>query len=251
MKNLVVLLVLFSGFLGCTSEGEPDRPDKPNVLLIIADDLGYHDLSVLGSEYYETPHLDRLAERSMIFTHGYASSRVCSPSRASLMSGKDPARHGITDWIGARTGEDWREQGRHTKLLPPDYVNHLPHEYVILPEAMKEEGYKTFFAGKWHLGGEGSYPEDHGFDINRGGYEAGGPYTGGYFSPFNNPKMEDYPEEKGLSLSEKLAKETSTFIRQHKETPFFAVLSFYAVHAPFKPPGKIGRNTGIKPKRWA
>lgn len=170
----------------------------------------------------------------MVFTHGYAANRVCSPSRASIMSGRSPARHGITDWIGAKTGTDWREQGRHSKLLPPDYVDHLPHEYEVLPEAMKSEGYQTFFAGKWHLGGEGSYPEDHGFDINQGGFEAGGPYTGGYFSPFNNPKMEDHPEEVGMSLPEKLAKETSRFIEQNKDTPFFAFLSFYAVHAPIQ-----------------
>src|SRR5699024_11348100 len=94
-----------------------------------------------------------------------------------------------------------------------------------------EAGYKTFFAGKWHLGDEGSYPEDHGFDINKGGYEAGGPYSGGYFSPFNNPKMEDYPDERGMSLPEKLAKETSSFIRQIKTLPFLFICPF----KPFSP----------------
>src|SRR5690606_18932752 len=101
---------------------------------------------------------------------------------------------------GARAGEDWRKAGRFNQLLPPDYQRNLPHEYTVLPEAMKEAGYKTFFAGKWHLGAEGSHPEDHGFDINQGGYHAGGPYAGGYFSPFNNPKMTDHEEEKGMSL---------------------------------------------------
>lgn len=236
LKNLlrfplfIVPLMLFS----CTSEETNKAPKKPNVLFIIADDFGYHDLSSRGSEFYETSNLDRLASRSMIFTNGYSANRVCSPSRASIMSGKSPARHGITDWVGAKTGEKWRKQGRHSKLLPPDYVDHLPHEYHVLPEVMKEEGYKTFFAGKWHLGSEGSYPEDHGFDINKGGFEAGGPYTGGYFSPFNNPKMEDYPEEVGMSLPEKLAKETNAFIEQNKDTSFFAYLSFYAVHAPIQ-----------------
>lgn len=230
-KVLIYLIVAFS----CVSCQEKETSvDQPNVLFIIADDYGYHDLSSMGSDYYETPNLDRLAGESMIFKNGYTAHRVCSPARASIMSGKFPARHGITDWIGARTGEDWREQGRHSKLLPPDYVDHLPHDYQVLPEAMKENGYKTFFAGKWHLGDEGSYPEDHGFDINQGGFEAGGPYTGGYFSPFNNPKMDDHPEEKGMSLPEKLAKETSSFIEQHKDTAFFAYLSFYAVHAPIQ-----------------
>lgn len=234
-QSLIKLAAVLVLFISCTNgQEQPEAPEKPNVLFIIADDYGYHDLSSRGSDYYETPHLDRLAGQSMVFTNGYTAGRVCSPARASIMSGKSPARHGITDWIGAKTGTDWREQGRHSKLLPPDYVDHLPHEYEILPEAMKAEGYQTFFAGKWHLGGEGSYPEDHGFDINQGGFEAGGPYTGGYFSPFDNPKMKDHPEEKGMSLPEKLAKETSRFIKQHKDTSFFAFLSFYAVHAPIQ-----------------
>lgn len=237
MKKITVFLVCIFGILGisCTGEPlEPTAPEKPNVLFIIADDYGAYDMSASGSEFYQTPNLDSLASESMIFTNGYAASRVCSPSRASIMSGKSPARHGITDWIGAPAGEEWRKRERHTKLLPPDYQRSLPHDYIVLPEALKEEGYFTFFAGKWHLGSEGSYPEDHGFDINQGGFESGGPYTGGYFSPFNNPKMEDYPNEAGMSLAEKLAKETSDFIEDNSNRPFFAFLSFYAVHAPIQ-----------------
>ncbi|MFH5833647.1 sulfatase-like hydrolase/transferase, partial [Halalkalibaculum sp. DA384] len=226
-SSSICLIIILACLVGaCTPLEEQPAPEHPNVLFIIADDYGYHDMSSMGSEFYDTPYLDRLAAHSMVFTQGYTAGRVCSPARASIMSGKTPARHGITDWIGARTGTDWREQGRHSKLLPPDYVDHLPHEYQVLPEAMRQEGYTTFFAGKWHLGGEGSYPEDHGFDFNQGGFEAGGPYTGGYFSPFNNPKMEDHPAEKGMSLPEKLAKETSRFIREHRDRPFFAFLSF-------------------------
>lgn len=221
-------------FANCSGTDQTGKPDHPNILFIIADDFGAHDMSRLGSEFYETPNLDSLASQSMIFTNGYAAARVCSPSRASIMSGKYSTRHGITDYIGAPVGEEWRERGRHTRLLPPDYRRSLPHEYVILPEALKQEGYTTFFAGKWHLGGVGSYPEDHGFDENQGGFESGGPYTGGYFSPFNNPKMKDYPDEKGISLSEKLARETIGFIEENREQPFFAFLSFYAVHAPIQ-----------------
>jgi len=91
------------------------------------------------------------------------------------MTGQFPARHGITDWIGARTGKEWREVGRHSKLLPPDYKHELSSESITLAEAMKEAGYKTFFAGKWHIGSEGSWPEDHGFDINIGGGGRGSP----------------------------------------------------------------------------
>lgn len=204
---------------------------KPNVLFIVADDLGYHDLSCMGSDYYETPHVDKIAAEGMMFTNGYATCQVCSPSRASLISGKFPARTGITDWIGAKTGEAWREAGRFTKLLPPKNRDHLPHEYFTLPEAMKAAGYKTFFAGKWHLGGEGSLPEDHGFDINKGGWDKGSP-MGGYYAPWENPYLESGPN--GESLTMRLANETASFIRDHKDEPFFAFLSFYAVHGPIQ-----------------
>ncbi len=231
MKSItfLILLLLPVVMTGCSS-----KPEKPNILFIVVDDLGYKDLSCMGSEYYETPNVDRIAAHSMIFTNGYATCAVCSPSRASLLSGKFTARHGITDWIGAKSGESWRKAKRYTKMLPPDYLHHLPKEYVILPEALKEHGYRTFFAGKWHLGGQGFYPEDNGFDVNIGGYEVGSPPHGRYFSPFRDPKMTDRPEEKGMPLSMKLAKETVKFIEQNKDTAFLAYLAFYAVHGPIQ-----------------
>ena len=206
-------------------------PQKPNILFILADDLGYHDLSCTGSTYYETPHIDRIAAEGMMFTEGYAACQVCSPSRASIMSGKFPARHGITDWIGARTGEEWRKQNRFNKLLPPEYIHNLPHEYTTLPEALKEAGYKTFFAGKWHLGSEGSWPENHGFDINKGGWNTGSP-AGGFYAPWENPRLESGPD--GESLTMRLARETAEFMKTNRDTSFFAFLSFYAVHAPLE-----------------
>lgn len=232
-NTLTVITVLL--VISCRQERDPPIVlQKPNVVFILADDLGYHDLSCMGSSFYDTPNIDRIAAEGMVFTNGYATCQVCSPSRASLMSGKFPARHGITDWIGAKTGEAWRDAGRYNKLLPPENKDQLDLTYTTLPEAMKAAGYRTFFAGKWHLGGEGSYPEDHGFDINQGGFEQGGPYTGGYYSPFNNPKMEDHEDEIGMSLSMKLANETAKFITENKDTAFFAFLSFYAVHAPIQ-----------------
>ncbi len=222
------LLLFFSLLLllSCSRQPEP-----PNIVFILTDDLGWADLGFSGSSYYDTPHLNRLASQSMAFTRGYAASRVCSPSRASIMTGQFTARHGITDWIGAHTGTDWRKLGRHDKLLPAEYRHALSHEATTLPEALKKEGYKTFFAGKWHLGSEGSYPEDHGFDINVGGLEKGSP-PGGFFAPFNNPKLED--REPGENLTMRLARETAEFIKSHKDSTFFAFLSFYAVHAPLQ-----------------
>lgn len=206
-------------------------PQKPNILFVLVDDLGLKDLSFTGSTFYETPNIDKLASNSFEFTQGYASSRVCSPSRASIMTGKFTARHGITDWIGAKTDTNWRKLNREDKLLPANYVHSLPKEDITLAEAMKANGYKTFFAGKWHLGDEGSYPEDHGFEINKGGWDKGSP-AGGYFSPFKNPKLKDTHD--GENLSMRLAKETADFIKQNKDQPFFAFLSFYAVHGPIQ-----------------
>src|SRR5690606_27121031 len=222
-------IICFLTLNACQTKKE--EPQKPNILFILADDFGYHDLSVMGSNYYETPNIDRIASEGMIFTDGYANCQVCSPSRASIMSGKFTARHGITDWIGAATGEEWRKQGRHNKLLPPEYAHNLPHEYVTLPEALKEAGYKTFFAGKWHLGSEGSWPEDHGFDINKGGWDKGSP-MGGFYAPWENPRLENGPD--GESLTMRLAQETANFLKEHQDTSFFAFLSFYAVHAPLQ-----------------
>ncbi len=217
--------------VGCSQKKE----SRPNVLFILADDLGYHDLSVMGSNFYETPNIDRIATEGMMFTNGYAACQVSSPSRASIMTGKFPARHGITEWIGAASGEQWRKHKRYNKLLPADYTHELSSDYFTLPEAMREAGYKTFFAGKWHIGGEGSWPTDHGFDINIGGWDAGSP-IGGYFDPYKNPNLEN--RQPGENLSMRLARETVQFLNENnpQETgqPIFAFLSFYAVHGPIQ-----------------
>ncbi|MRH99551.1 sulfatase-like hydrolase/transferase [Kriegella sp. EG-1] len=215
----------------CQEKAVTPEKSKPNVLFILVDDLGLHDLSYTGSTYYETPNVDRIAEEGVVFTQGYAGSRVCSPSRATIMTGKFTARHKVTDWIGAKSGEAWREHNRYDKMLPASYTHELPKADISLAEAMKAGGYKTFFAGKWHLGDKGSYPEDHGFDINVGGWEKGSP-IGGYFSPWINPNLENSKE--GENLSMRLAKETASFIEKNKDTTFFAMLSFYAVHGPIQ-----------------
>ncbi|MBM1107215.1 sulfatase [Aurantibacter crassamenti] len=225
---LLSLLVLV---ISCQEKATTPEKKKPNVLFILVDDLGLHDLSYTGSTFYETPNVDRIAKEGVVFTQGYAGSRVCSPSRATIMTGKFTARHKITDWIGAKYGEAWREHKRHDKMLPASYVHTLPQADITIAEAMKAGGYKTFFAGKWHLGDESSYPENHGFDINIGGWDKGSP-IGGYFSPWENPKLKN--EMDGENLSMRLAKETASFIEKNKDTTFFAMLSFYAVHGPIQ-----------------
>ena len=225
-NGLMITLCIVPNLFGCKA---PDK--KPNVLFILVDDLGYGDLSITGSEFYETPNVDAIGRQGMVFTSGYAGSRVCSPSRATLMTGKFTARHGVTDWIGAKIGNDWRSHNRHDKLLPAAYEPNLAAQEITLAETLKNHGYKTFYAGKWHLGSLGSYPEDHGFDINKGGWEKGSP-IGGYYSPWENPKLENRLEGENLSL--RLASETAEFIKQYKDSTFFAVLSFYAVHGPIQ-----------------
>lgn len=231
VNRLLILNCLVFAF-SCSEKIEREVKEvKPNVLFILVDDLGLKDLSVTGSSFYETPNVDSIAKDGMEFTQGYAASRVCSPSRASIMTGKFTARHGITDWIGAKTGTAWREHGRHDQLLPAEYVHALPKKDIAIAEAFKVNGYKTFFSGKWHLGDKGNYPEDHGFDINVAGWDKGSP-MGGYFSPWKNPKL---PIKKdGENLSMRLAQETADFIAQNKDVPFFAFLSFYAVHGPIQ-----------------
>lgn len=235
MKLKISVFLMWLSPLFLSVSNNENETVRPNVLFIIADDLGFHDLSCNGSAYYETPHIDRLAQGAMTFQSGYASAPVCSPARASILTGQFAPRHGITEWIGARSGESWRKQGRHTPLLPPDYLKELPSDNYSWAEAMRDAGYITFFSGKWHLGSEGSWPEDHGFDINVGGWDSGSPVSG-YFDPYDNPNLKN--RDPGENLSMRLADETVDFLNDHnpKETgqPVFAFLSFYAVHGPIQ-----------------
>jgi arylsulfatase A-like enzyme len=224
----VVFATLALNFFVPKSSIAWENEDRPNIVFFLADDLGWRDLSNEDSTFYESPNIDRIANEGMKFTRGYATCQVCSPSRASLMTGKYPARLNITDWIGAAEGEQWK---RNTKLLPATYEHKLPHGDITLAEAFREAGYRTFFAGKWHLGGEGSLPTDHGFEFNVGGHHRGSP-PGGYFSPYDNPQMKSGP--KGELLPLRLGRETVKFIEDHKDEPFFAYLSFYSVHGPIQ-----------------
>jgi arylsulfatase A-like enzyme len=203
--------------------------ERPNVVFFLVDDLGQRDLGCYGSQFYETPNLDRMAREGAKFNHAYAACPVCSPTRASLMTGQWPQRVGITDYIGApTTPSQWK---RNTRSLPAPYADRLPLQSPTLAKAMKNAGYATFFAGKWHLGPEGFWPENQGFDINRGGIDKGGPYGGNkYFSPYGNPRLSDGPE--GEHLPDRLAHETNLFMEANRDRPFFAYFSFYSVHTP-------------------
>ncbi len=217
MKNFFLLFIFFSS---CSNQ-----TTQPNLLFIIVDDLGWKDVSYNDSDFYETFNIDRLSQNSMLFYNAYSASPVCSPTRASIMTGKHPAVVNITDWIPGLDPND-------RILLGPKDRNELPLHEITIAELLKKDGYKTFYSGKWHLGSEGHYPEDQGFDINKGGFEKGSP-IGGYYSPYKNPKLSDGPE--GEYLSDRLTQETIDFIEDiHDSGPFAAFLSFYNVHTPIQ-----------------
>ena len=231
--NCLVTAIFCSAFLQpvfAADNSTTNAKPKPNILFILVDDYGIKDVGAEGSTFYATPNIDSFAQSGMRFTQGYAACCVCSPSRASILLGQYSTRHGITDWIGEEAGKDFAQK-RHTKLLASDYVHQLPADETTLATALKDAGYKTFFAGKWHLGDKGAWPEDRGFDINKGGWEAGSP-TGGYYAPWINPNLPSGP--RGQSLTQRLADETISFIEQNTNKPFLAYLAFYAVHGPIE-----------------
>ncbi len=207
---------------------------QPNFVVFLADDLGWKDLRCYGSSFYETRHLDALATESVLFTNGYAACPVCSPTRVSIQTGKNPARLRTTEWFGGPQPDDvlrnpLAERFRHRPLLPASYLEQLPLEEETIAEALRTLGYRTFFAGKWHLGSVEHYPENQGYDFNLGGHEKGSP-PGGYFSPYRNPKLADGPT--GEHLPDRLATESVRFLQDYKESPFLLFLSFYSVHNP-------------------
>lgn len=205
------------------------RKKKPNFVFILIDDMGWKDASCYGSQFYETPNIDKLASEGMKFTNAYAAAPVCSPTRASILTGKYPARLKITNWIGG---------SQKGKLKPAAYLPFLPREEITIAEALKQAGYATGFFGKWHLGYKPFYPEYQGFDINVGGHEAGHPAS--YFYPYKNPEAPYYNVpglengQPGEYLTDRLTDEAIKFLNQHKTEPFFLYLSHYAVHTPIQ-----------------
>ncbi|MDP2895661.1 MAG: sulfatase [bacterium] len=207
--------------------GAPSPAHPPNIILILIDDLGWRDVGCFGSTLYETPNIDRLAAEGMRFTDAYAACPVCSPTRASIMTGKYPARIPLTNFIaGRRTREG-------SPILPADYLLYMPNEEVTIAEVLKSAGYATCHVGKWHMGGEKPYlPESQGFDVNIAGTGSGMPRS--FFWPRwkGNPPIEGNFD--GEYLSDRLSQEACGFIETHKDEPFFLYLSHYAVHIPIE-----------------
>lgn len=203
----------------------------PNILFVLIDDLGWMDLACQGNQLVETPNIDRLASHGMRFTNAYAAAPVCSPTRAAIMTGKAPARLRITNHIPDRP----QFTPPNAKLDPAEMFDRLSLEETTIAERLQAAGYATGFFGKWHLAGRGDsnfYPEHQGFDLNVGGCAFGGPPT--FFDPYRIPTIKDRRE--GEYLPDRLADETITFIRRHREKPFAAFLWNYTVHWPMEAP---------------
>jgi arylsulfatase A len=235
---------------GCTEAARTNSAlaaaTKPNVIIILVDDLGWADVGCYGSRYYETPNIDRLASQGMRFTQGYAACAVCSPTRASIMTGRYPARLGVTDWIRSRfqgtaipadkKNPNGYTGGKDKKLLCPENALWMELEEVTIAEALKPAGYTTCHIGKWHLGPDDWYPDKQGFDYNIGGCDYGQPPS--YFDPYYRKGQEGIPtlapRKEGEYLTDREADEAEAFIKKHAAGPFFLYMAHYAVHTPIQ-----------------
>jgi arylsulfatase A-like enzyme len=251
MKPTLTLLtaLLLAPLAALHAAGAP----KPNVIVILADDLGWADLSCYGSTFHESPNLDKLAAQGMRFTQAYSSSPYCSPSRAAIMTGGHPARLKITDYIPSN--------GKSGKLLPAEMKMELPLEEVTIAELLRDAGYATWHVGKWHLGERGFLPEDQGFELNIAGNHSGAPTS--FFWPYGHDNPEAAKRyhgspvpglveggQKGEHLCDRLTSEAMKLIEKRKpEQPFFLYLPFYDVHTPIMAKANLIEKYGAKARR--
>ncbi|MCR9202626.1 MAG: sulfatase [Planctomycetaceae bacterium] len=223
-----------------------------NFVVILVDDLGWMDVSCQGSDYYRTPHVDRLAAEGIRFTNAYAACAVCSPTRAAVQTGRYPGRVGVTDWIRAlfqRGGQGTPDRnpteyvgGKNRKVLCPPNPFWMEHEELTIAEALGAVGYRSAYIGKWHLGDEAWYPPGQGYTVNKGGCDYGQPPS--YFDPFNQPKhrhpmiragIPGLPgRQPGQYLTHREAEEAVELIEKWQNEPFFLQVGHYAVHTPIQ-----------------
>ena len=215
--NRTIVIALFLAIVNFSFSATASPAAKPNVVLIVADDLGYMDIGINNPQsFYETTRIDGLARSGVRFTNGYAACPVCSPTRASIMTGKYPPRTGITDWIGGT---------RAGKLLPAPNRESLSLDEVTIAKRLRNSGYATFFAGKWHLGTGDFSPNGHGFGPDLVG-------SGQFYYPPSKlpaPDADDDPK-----TTDRIADAAIEFMERHREEPFFAYLPFLAVHTPIR-----------------
>jgi arylsulfatase A-like enzyme len=252
LKNIFFLFGVALCVLSNQTVLKAQSVKKPNILIILADDLGWADLSCYGSTFYETPVLDQLAANGIRFTQNYTTSPVCSPTRASILTGKYPTKTGVTDWIKGR-----QENGKakpYEKFIAQPTAYELALQENTIAEYALTNGYKTMHCGKWHLGEtETFWPEQQGFQINKGGWSSGGPKkvindtTGGFFTPYENPRLADGPV--GEYLTDRLTNEALAFIDEQRQQPFLLYFSMYAVHNPMQAPTALVKKYQNKQKQ--
>ncbi len=231
-------LLIFLSFLGLGSSAHGES-SQPNIIFLMADDLGWADLGCFGSKYYQTPHLDRLAKEGMRFTSAYSNGPNCAPTRACLMSGLYSPRHGV---YTVNTGARGKEKDR--KLIPVENKQVLDPKFFTLAEALHKAGYDTAHFGKWHLGqAPKAGPDQQGFNLNVAGNKAGHPRS--YFSPYRNSNLKDGP--KGEYLTDRLTDEALKFLSKKREQPFFLYFPFYTVHTPIQGKKEIIKKYKDKP----
>jgi arylsulfatase A-like enzyme len=233
--------------VGAAAEPVPAQQarQRPNFVFFLIDDMGWRDTGCYGSTFYETPNIDRLARQGMRFTDAYAACPVCSPTRASIMTGKYPARLRLTDWIPGEGNAPGH------LLRVPEWRQYLPLEEITLARALKAAGYVSASIGKWHLGGPAYFPEHHGFDVNVGGSNIGQPAS--YFWPYQG-KGNNVPGLKpggraGEYLTDRLTDEAERFIQQNHDRPFFLYFPHYAVHMPLQAKPVVLAKYKAKPPR--
>jgi len=220
--------VVSASLPGCTQFTNRSPGEKPNFVFVLIDDLGWSDLGCMGSKYYETPNIDKLADQGVVFTNAYTNGPNCAPTRACIMSGQYTPRHGVYT-----VGDSERGRAHLRKLVPTRNKTDLAPQVVTIAEALKPAGYVCGHFGKWHLGKDPQFgPVSQGFDVNIGGDKRGSPSRAGYFAPYKNRNLPDGPE--GEYLTDRLTDEALKFIEANKGKPFFLYLPHYAVHTPIQ-----------------
>lgn len=210
-----------------------EAPARPNIVVILADDLGYTDLACYGSGYYETPHVDRLAAEGVRLTSGYTCGPNCQPTRAALLSGQYGPRTGVYT-VGGIDRFDWRSR----PLRPVDNVTKLPLDKITIAQTLKKAGYATGMFGKWHLGNDGDHhPSKRGFD------EA--VVSEGKHFDFNTNPPTDVPD--GAYLADFLTEKAEDFIRRHRAESFFLYLPHFGVHSPYQAKPELTERFQDKP----
>ncbi len=232
--GICLITICIIGLSACTSP----KNEKPNFLIILIDDLGMQDVGCYGQPYMKTPNIDAIAKEGMRWTNAYSSCPVCSPTRAALLTGKSTARMHFTGHI---TAIERHRHPENSRIIPPKDLMYIPKEEVVLAEALKPAGYTSISIGKWHVGGEGFWPTDQGFDKNIGGWTHGSPPN--YFYPYTSEEKDWNARIPTLSggedeeyLTDRLTDEAIAFMQEHQKEPFLLYLSHYAVHTPLQAP---------------